>query len=412
MFVTKDNNLVQQLVDGTVACFDKMNLTEHTLNVYQRILQNFVDYAKRKQSADLTASLCRSFLQEEYGFEMYSIGLPQRHTMKRRPILALLEFQNYGYVLRGKHPTKDLNAALPMECVESVNSFLETVKDQNAAESTLYNKTILLRSFTEYLIRNNVNCLNDVGIQTINDFAVYLTGYSKAHIYNYFTVIRQWMRHALKNGEISNDITPYFPVITLPSRLKIPTAYSEDEIKRLLATVDRGNPLGKRTYAMFLLGVRYGLRSSDVRELKMSNLLFDECKIVLTQRKTGKEISFDMLPDVGWALIDYLKNGRPLSKTDYVFVSHKVPYGPFAENNHLWQLFNKHLQLAGFCRESLIVSVGFHTLHHSLAGNMLQNDVPLTVIKEVLGHENLHTTTAYTKIDVPQLRQCALEVPL
>jgi len=56
-------------------------------------------------------------------------------------------------------------------------------------------------------------------------------------------------------------------------------------------------------------------------------------------------------------------------------------------------------------------SCSMHMLRYSLASNLLLQDTPLHVISDILGHAQLNTSTIYTKIDIPQLSKCALEVP-
>ncbi|WP_434084578.1 tyrosine-type recombinase/integrase [Lacrimispora xylanisolvens] len=106
---------------------------------------------------------------------------------------------------------------------------------------------------------------------------------------------------------------------------RVPEYYSADEISKILSSIDRGNPLGKRNYAMILLGVKYGLRISDIRTLKLSDISFEKNIISIIQQKTGKPLSLDLLPDVGWAIIDYLKYGRPNIEATEVFCSPRPP---------------------------------------------------------------------------------------
>lgn len=54
---------------------------------------------------------------------------------------------------------------------------------------------------------------------------------------------------------------------------------------------------------------------------------------------------------------------------------------------------------------------GAHSLRHSLATNMLKNNTPLPVIKEILGHTNINTTEKYISVDIEGLRRMSLEVP-
>jgi len=52
--------------------------------------------------------------------------------------------------------------------------------------------------------------------------------------------------------------------------------------------------------------------------------------------------------------------------------------------------------------------VGLHALRHSLAVTLLEKNTPLPIISEILGHASINSTSPYLKVDVPMLRQCAL----
>lgn len=81
----------------------------------------------------------------------------------------------------------------------------------------------------------------------------------------------------------------------------------------LLASVDRGNPKGKRDFTMILLAARLGLRASDICGIKFENIHWETNTIRLVQKKTKKHIDLPILTEIGNAIIDYLKYGRPIS---------------------------------------------------------------------------------------------------
>lgn len=115
-----------------------------------------------------------------------------------------------------------------------------------------------------------------------------------------------------------------------------------------------------------------------------------------------------LLDDVGWALIDYLKNGRPRTKTEVVFVNHKAPYGSFKETNGMVHILRKYMSFAGL-EIPKNENCGLHSLRSTLARTMLESGTPLLVISDVLGHESLQTTSIYLKIDLQGLRKCAID---
>ena len=192
-------------------------------------------------------------------------------------------------------------------------------------------------------------------------------------------------------------------------RKQVPSIWTKEEAERLLAAVDKGNPCGKRDYAMLLLIVRLGLRISDVRSLQLSNLKWDLGSVEFNQIKTGHALSLPLLEDVGWAIIDYLKHGRPISDSQNVFIKHIAPFTAFSSNNNLHYLINKYLIRAKI-EVPAEKSHGMHSLRHTLASELLQQHVSLPIIAEILGHRDINTTANYLRVDVSLLKQCALNV--
>jgi len=160
---------------------------------------------------------------------------------------------------------------------------------------------------------------------------------------------------------------------------------------------------------MILLIVRLGLRCSDVAAMQFSNLQWEDEKIVLSQQKTKAVIELPLFQDLGDAIIDYLKYGRPRSDLPYIFLRLVPPYNNM-DNNALYGIMQKYLRLSGIKYDER--RHGPHALRHSLATNLLKQNTPLPVISSVLGHENTESTIGYLRVDTESLRKCVLEVPL
>ena len=108
---------------------------------------------------------------------------------------------------------------------------------------------------------------------------------------------------------------------------RLPNVWSPEDIEKVLAAVDRASPIGKRDYAILLLVTHLGLRDSDIQNMTFSNLLWKECRIRLVQTKTKRTLELPLTEEIGNAIIDYLKYGRPKQDTsEYVFVRHSAPY--------------------------------------------------------------------------------------
>jgi integrase len=130
--------------------------------------------------------------------------------------------------------------------------------------------------------------------------------------------------------------------------------------------------------------------------------------IRIRQYKTGNELELPLLPEIGNALIDYLKFGRPVSDDPHVFLVARSPFNPMCSSG-VGAVVQNAFFTAGIDTGNR--KHGPHALRHSLAGFLLENRVTLPVISEVLGHEKSESTRFYLRIDVTSLQKCMLEVP-
>ena len=124
-----------------------------------------------------------------------------------------------------------------------------------------------------------------------------------------------------------------------------------------------------------------------------------------TQQKTQKVNTLPLLPVIGEAIIDYLKNGRLDSDCDNVFIRHIHPYGEFQSSTSLSENLKRYMKCAGMTVKKRKTA---HSLRHTLASSLLYDGTPLMTISNILGHNSPKTTSVYTKVDLPALRKCAL----
>jgi len=181
-------------------------------------------------------------------------------------------------------------------------------------------------------------------------------------------------------------------------------------VLKLLNAIDRGNPCGKRDYAIFLLVATLGIRAGDIRSLKFGNLHWETNTIEFVQSKTQQMITLPLLKEVGWAIIDYLKFGRPDTNSDHVFVRHIPPFGKVHDRNCFYHIVRRCIQIARVAPPDER-SRGMHSLRRTLATSLLSEGIPLSTIAGVLGHRKENSTFAYFRSEVDLLRTCALSEP-
>jgi len=183
----------------------------------------------------------------------------------------------------------------------------------------------------------------------------------------------------------------------------VPYALDWDQVQRLVAAVDRQALDGLRNYAMMQLMATYGLRGCEVRGLRLDDIDWERKELTIHASKTGHTRQLPLTRVVGEAILDYLRHERPVSLHREVFLSRRPPQGP---------LRNKFYRWVARCFERAGLDTphrGPHTLRHSLAVHLLRRGETLKGIGDLLGHKNVESTFIYTKLQVEDLRQVALE---
>lgn len=223
------------------------------------------------------------------------------------------------------------------------------------------------------------------------------------------STLRGFMKYAFEQKYLAVDYSIKIPKCKSIHQPKLPSTYSEKEIEKLIRSVERSSTSGKRNYAIILIAARLGLRASDICRLKFDSLHWQGSTIEIKQVKTGKELVLPPLPDIGNAIIDYLKYARPESEEPYVFLTERPPFEPFSTSNVITHVVQRAFKKAGIDIKDR--KFGPHSLRHSLGFRMLEEHTILPVISEVLGHQSTESTRYYLRIDLQSMKQCMLDVP-
>jgi len=293
---------------------------------------------------------------------------------------------------------------VPMTFRDINDSFLEFQKTQISPSSWMCCKRHTYR-FLCFIDEIGITNVGEITGETISKYCRLFADYDNCTIHTYLCDLRSFLRYLYEYEFVSTDLTTFVPKFRLYQDAHIPTTWSPNEISKLLAAIGRTDPIGKRDYAMILLIVTLGLRIGDVINLKFSNLDWRTMKISLIQKKNLEHVELPLQKDVAWAIIDYLKNGRPKNNSEYVFLKHINPIQKFSEHNSFWVVFIKYLKQAGLPRKPRGTA---HSMRHSLASRMLDEKSQLSDIADVLGHSNVKSTIGYLKVSINDLRKCCL----
>lgn len=277
------------------------------------------------------------------------------------------------------------------------------------SESTLTNYNIYIGKFLLYLEEHHILSLDQITPVTILDYCNIYATYTTSTTHNSLCSLRVFLKYLKQKDIIDNDYLQVVPSVSYRRESRIPSTFTKEEVNKIFEAIDRASPIGKRDYAIMIIAYRLGLRSMDIRGMKFLNIHWEKNTIELVMHKTGKPIVLPLFEDIGLAIIDYIKYGRPASDSDIIFLRHISPIQQISAPG-MSSIVKKYVNKAKI-KSSPGRSCGPHAMRSTLASMLLEKNIPLPVISEILGHSNTRTTGLYLKIDINNLRKCSLEVP-
>jgi len=332
--------------------------------------------------------------------------IPPRLQQDLSALRLLAEFQVRGCIQPKQ--SVDRRRSLPDHFLLALTDYEQHCICAGNRPTTLRTRRQYVLSLLVFLHRAGVGHLSQVRPAHVSDFLLSQGHYSPGPMALIISILRSFLRHLQRRGTLADDVAATLPKVPGYKLAKIPSVWSAEEVETLLAQVDRGSPQGKRDYPILLLAARLGIRVSDIRQLRLEHLHWDERRIELVQAKTGRPLVLPLTEEVGWALIEYLRDRPSFVPHREVFLWCRPPFCPFGHANNLQYLITKYRRQAGIAVPPRRPG-GLHMLRHSLATRLLKAGTPLTTIGDILGHASSESTRIYTKVDLPQLQTCALD---
>ena len=396
---------LQTLTMETAAYLRKLAYSESRISQYRPAWQRLAVYMERNNLHHYSATVAEAFICQHLGNRSYK-DLDRWDKAIIQCVNTLTEFQETGSV---KFRRNKIYQELQGPIGKIMTDYILFRKSLGIAQRTLDEHRLQLYRFLHYLNETGVSSIVLINHNYILDFVNQLGFYTLGTRHRILSVMKGFFRYLYDYSHTETDYSHLIPKVNYKKQTKLPSVYSQKEIELLISAIERSSPKGKRDYAMVLLAARLGLRASDICNLKFKNLLWEQNLITISQQKTGERLTLPLLTEVGEAIVDYLKYGRPSSELDYVFLHVISPYDRLNPAT-LHSIVCLYLRRAGIKYEDERRH-GPHALRHSLAGILMEKKTPLPVISEVLGHKTTESTKFYLRIDFTSLRQCALEVP-
>ena len=245
----------------------------------------------------------------------------------------------------------------------------------------------------------------------VKDVRKYVTtkagGYKPGTVKSLATSLRVFFRFLRITNQIEHSLEDAVPTVPHWKLSTLPKYLTGEQLQYLLLSFNMSTAIGRRDRAMTVLMSGIGLRSSEVAQLTLEDINWQQGTIQMKESKSRHASSLPLPREVGEALAAYLQKGRPHTKERCIFVSHAFPIGQPLSPSAVRIAIRRAFQRCALP----VPSYGTHVLRHTLATQLLQKGATLKEIADILRHHSIETTNIYAKVDLRQLAQVALPWP-
>jgi site-specific recombinase XerD len=295
---------------------------------------------------------------------------------------------------------------LPMLFKEQLNQYLAYMRhEQGLAETTITHRLYMLQDFLKE-VANTCESLGEMTPITIDEILIKkhdMDHYSRRTVQEYATVVRTFLRYQGNTGQCQLRLADTIKAPQVYKYESLPSSPSWDDVKVLLKGTEGDHPTSIRDRAILMLLSIYGLRSSEVANLRLDDIDWHNELLHLRRAKTSRPQTFPLIFSVGNVILRYITEIRPNDCSfREVFLRMRSPYRPLNRGD-LYQIVRQRMNPL----ELAIKHHGPHALRHACATHLINEGVTLKEISDHLGHQDLEVTRIYTKVDLKSLRQIA-----
>lgn len=336
---------INHLIREVLKRLEEEGYTEKGIKKHSRTYSLLLSYADKIGQHEYSEELGQRFVTERYGaaFNSRRGNNSEYVTEKIRHLEKLWHFQHYGSIHFAARSGKKKPFQCPKYYTKEYEMFLAYCKAKGYTNQSYRTLIHPVRNFLTFLDTNHISSLESLTAEIITRFMSMYIDCSKVYLKSLTSKLSVFFHFLYESHLVSQELSPLLPHIRYVRDAFIPSSWAKEDVIKLMQSIDRSNPCGKRDYAMLLLVIRLGLRTSDIHNLKLTDFDWMNRKIRIIQTKTREPLELPLLEDVGWAVIDYLKNGRPKTEDSTLFVRHSPEGGPISERNTLGNILHKHM---------------------------------------------------------------------
>ncbi len=407
-----DEKGAQDAVGRVVEVLRAAGRSEATVRRHRAVLERFAAFLIGRGLDAASEGVCIDFIANQTRMRLGSLREPvtdKKVQAVRRPVVLMAEMLA-GRAVDIDRPAIPAKDDCPIGFRRLRDDYLASCRKRGNADATVIAKDKAASKLLAYLDEMGARDLAGLDVRDVSGFLLRQRHLRRKTVAAMRSCLADFLSFLSVTGRTPTCLANRLPPHRHVRHESEPHLWTVDEIRRLLAGIDRESATGKRDFAMILTAARLGLRISDLRHLELSDLDWRAKTITIVQHKTGRRLCLPLLDDVGWAIIDYIRHDRPETVCRKVFVKHRHPFDAFGCASSIASRLSRLAVRAGIVFPPDQVC-GMHSLRGTLAVAMIGTGASIPVVSAVLGHASSDTTQAYyLRFDVERLRCCALDV--
>ncbi|KKM89895.1 hypothetical protein LCGC14_1244080 [marine sediment metagenome] len=285
--------------------------------------------------------------------------------------------------------------------IEDFATFMEC--ERGLSSITIRNECWQAEQFLHWYQSQDCN-LSSVRVSDVDRFFITYgkERWSRVSMASSAKALRAFFRHAEMRNWSNSNISESIQRPRLFAQENLPMGPSWDDVRRLFDSMKTKQPSDIRDSAIIMFFAIYGMRSSEVANLRLEEIDWENNQIKIIRKKQRRSQVYPLIPEVGNALIRYLQLVRPRCRRRTVFLTLRAPIKPLSISG-LYNLVNKRIKKLGI----RTLHRGPHAVRHACATHLVSEGLSLKEIGDHLGHRSTSATRIYAKVDLPNLREVA-----
>jgi site-specific recombinase XerD len=389
-----ENNLqsIGELTNKVLVQLKEQNYMDSSLANYSRLYRRVITFMDERGFTEYTPTVGQEFLDNQ---NLKSLSAYSFYSCAIRRLNDCLDGKEYQNHHLGQ--TERICSAYE----KLLDTYLNNCEQKGNKPATICHKKFACIKFLNFLMNHGYEDISKINSDIILKALLIFNNKD-----NYGDV-RNFLRYLYDKKLISMNYAEIIP--SVKKKRPVPTVYSIEEIQQIENSIDASTDTGLRNLSIIRLATRMGLRSGDIANLKISEIDFTLAQLNIIQEKTGVPLELEIPLDVYEPLLAHIENQKKKNYSDeFVFHSMTAPYGKIS-TSIIRHLVNGCMEAAGI--EINGRRHGPHSFRSSLASSMINDNASYETVRKILGHSDPDIIKHYAKVDIEQLRLCAIDPP-